>query len=147
LISLPLTVRFTAHLTQRRSRRLMILTYFREISHCTLSWWVRWASIRVLGYSVPNMRFLACRRTILLVCPPKCPRRKHRLTWDTNALAVKYDRETHTTRLSLEEYFVGIDVFFFSKNCCLYMYFVLFIYGLKFSFVIYVLALTSYKNF
>jgi hypothetical protein len=42
----------------------------------------------------------------------ECPRRSHRPTQDTSALAVKSGRETHTVRLSLGGYFVGVDVFF-----------------------------------
>jgi hypothetical protein len=30
---------------------------------------------------------------------------------DTSALAVKSDQETHTTRLSLGKYFVGVDIY------------------------------------
>jgi hypothetical protein len=51
LISLPLTVRLTAHLTRRQSQWLMSSTYFRKISCRTLSWWVRWPSIRVSNSS------------------------------------------------------------------------------------------------
>jgi hypothetical protein len=45
----------------------------------------------------------------------KYPRRKHRLTQDTSALAVKSDQETQRTRLSLGECFLGVDVFFYQK--------------------------------
>jgi hypothetical protein len=129
-ISLSLTVRLMAHLTRRRSRRMMSSTYFREISCRTLSWWVRWASIRVLGPLVPNMILLARHRTTLLVCPPECPRRRHRPTRDTSTLTVKSGWETHISRLSLGGYFVGVDIYFFQR--LLFIYFL--IYDLKFSF-------------
>jgi hypothetical protein len=128
-ISLPMTVLLTAHLTRRRSRRLMSTTYFREISCRTISWWVRWASIRVLGPLVSNMMLRARHHTTLLVRQPECPRCRHRPMQDTSTLAVKSGRETYTTCLSFEGCFVGVDVFSFSKDCCLfdcclYMYFI-----------------------
>jgi hypothetical protein len=143
LISLSMTVRLTAHLTRRRSRRLMNSTYFREISCRTLSWWVKWHSIRVRGPSVPNMRLLERCHTIPLVRPPECPRRKHRPTQDTSYLVVKSDQETHTTCLSLGGCFISVDVFlfYFISETVIYifilferLYFIFFIYVLKFSF-------------
>jgi hypothetical protein len=141
LISLLLTLRLTTHLNRRRSRRLMTSTYFMEISCHTLSWWVRWPSIRVLAPPVPNMRLLTRHRTIYLARPPECPRHKHRPTQGTSTLAVKFDQETHTVRLSLGEYFVGVDIYiFYFRDCSLYfilferLYFIFFIYGLKLNF-------------
>jgi hypothetical protein len=66
----------------------------------------------VLGPLVPNMMLSARHHMTLLVRPPECPRRRHRPTQDTSALAVKSSRETHTTCLSLGGCFVGVDVFF-----------------------------------
>jgi hypothetical protein len=137
LTSLSITLRLTAHLTPRRRRWMMTLTYFREMSCRTLNWWVRWLSIRV--------RLLARRRMIPTTPPPECQRRKHLPTQSTSALAMKSDQETHATRLSLEEYFIGIDVFFFIyrlyfRNYSLYfslfetLYFIFFIYDLKLRF-------------
>jgi hypothetical protein len=150
LISLPMTVRSATHLTRRLSRWLMSSTYSREISCRTLSLWVRWVSIRVLGPLVPSTMLRAHHRITLLVRPPECPRRRHRRTQDTSALAVKFDRETHTVRLSFGGCFVGVDVFFL-----LFFIWLLFIYLLLFFsfmisnlvFLIYVFTLTSYKFF
>jgi hypothetical protein len=54
---------------------------------------------------------------------------------DTSALAVKSDQETHTTCLSLEGYFISVDVFFSETivYICILFESVLY-YGLKFSF-------------
>jgi hypothetical protein len=60
---------------------------------------------------------------IHLARPPECPRRKHLLTQDTSALAVKTDQETHTIHLSLGEYFVAVDVFFFISETVVYILF------------------------
>jgi hypothetical protein len=51
-------------------------------------------------------------RMIPLAPPLKCQRRKHLPTHGTSALAMKSDKETHIARLSLEECFVNVDVFF-----------------------------------
>jgi hypothetical protein len=46
-------------------------------------------------------------------------------TQDTNALAVKSEQKTHTSRLSLGGCFVSVDVFFFHfRDCSLYIYFI-----------------------
>jgi hypothetical protein len=132
-ISLSPTVRLTAHLTRRRSRRLMSLTYFREISCRTLSWWVRWALIRVLGPPVPNMMFLARHRTTLLVRPPECPRRKHRPTQDTSALAFEIrPRDTYNPSL-IRRIIHRRWCIFFQRLLFIYLLYFL-IYGLKFNF-------------
>jgi hypothetical protein len=111
-ISLSMTVRSAVHLTQRRSRRLMSSTYSREISYRTLSSWVRWVLIRMLGPLVPSMMLLMRCRMTLLVRPPECPRHGHRRRQDTSVLTVKFGRETHTVRLSFGGCFVSVDVFF-----------------------------------
>jgi hypothetical protein len=87
------------------------------------------------------MRLLAHRRMIPLTRQPECPRHKHLLTQGMSAFTVKSDQETHTVRLSLKEYFVGVDVFFiYFTDCNLYftlfvgLYFIFFIYDLKLSF-------------
>jgi hypothetical protein len=75
-----------------------------------------------------------------LVRLPECSRRKHLPTQGTSVLTVKSDQETHTVCLSLGEYFVDVDIFFYFKDCSLYfiifkrLYFIFFIYDLKFSF-------------
>jgi hypothetical protein len=50
----------------------------------------------------------------------------------TSALAMKLDQKTHTTRLSLGEYFNGVDVFVYLKDCiCILVYlrdYILFFY-------------------
>jgi hypothetical protein len=145
-ISLPMTVRWSAHLTRRRSRRLMGSTYFREISCRTLSWWVRWASIRVLEPSVSNMMLCARHRTTLLVRPPEYPRRRHRRTQDTSALTVKFGWETHIVCLSFGGCFVDVDVFF-SRDCCLYDFCYFLIYGFKFSFPYLCFDINVLQNF
>jgi hypothetical protein len=69
-----------------------------------------------------------------LASPAECSRRKHLPTQGTSVLAVKSDQETHTSRLSLGKYFIGIDVFFlisgtlvcilfYSRNCTLFSLF------------------------
>jgi hypothetical protein len=68
-------------------------------------------------------------------CPPECPRRRHRRRQDTNALTVKFGRETYTVCLSFGGCFVSVDVFFFSFMI------------LNLIFFIYIFTLTSYKIF
>jgi hypothetical protein len=128
-ISLSMTVRSAAHLSQGRSRRLMSSTYSKEISCRTLSSWVRWALVWLLGPLVPSTMLRARHHMTLLVRPPECSRRRHRRTQDTSALAVKFGRETYTTRLSFGWCFVGVDVFFFKP----FFIWLLFIYLLLFS--------------
>jgi hypothetical protein len=141
LISLPLTLRLTTHLTQCRSRRLMTLTYFREISRHTLSWWVRWPSIWVLVPLVPNMRLLTRRRIIPSSCSSECLRRKHLPTQGTGALTVKFDQETHIARSLTRRIFRRHWCIFFNfRDYNLYfilferLHVIFFIYDLKFSF-------------
>jgi hypothetical protein len=151
MISPQLIVRLTVHLTFR----LISSTYFREISCCTLSWWVRWLSIRVLGPPVPNMMLLARHPTILLVRPLECPRRKHRPTQDTSALTVKSDQETHTAHLSLGGCFIGVDVYFFLFQRLQFIYLFysrdytlfFFIYGLNFDFSYLCFDINFLQNF
>jgi hypothetical protein len=149
-ISLPMTVRSVAHLSRRRSRRLMSSTYSREISCRALSSWVRWVLIRVLGPLVPSTMLRARHRMTLMVCPPECPRRRHRRTQDMSALAVKFSRETHTVRLSFGGYFVSVDVFFFLVLYMIFVYISTFIFSFMISilvFLIYIFTLISYKIF
>jgi hypothetical protein len=146
-ISLSMTVRWTTHLTRRRSRRLLSLTYFREISYRTLSWWVRWASILVQGPLIPNMMLPARHHTTLLVRPPDCPALRHRQTQDTSTLAVKFGRETHTARLSFRRCFVGVDVLFFPETVVYINFFYFLIYGFKFSFPYLCFDINFLQNF
>jgi hypothetical protein len=143
-------VRSAAHLTQRRSWRLMSLTYSKEISYHTLSWRGRWVTIRVLGPLVPNMMLRARHRTTLPVRPPEWPRRMHHRTEDTSALPVKFVWETHIVRLSFGGCFVGVDVFFQIIFYMTFIYISSFIFSVMISnlvFFIYVFTLTSYKIF
>jgi hypothetical protein len=128
-IALPMIVRSATRLTQRRSRQLMSLTYSRDISCHTLSSWVRWGSIRVLGSLLPSTMLRARQCMTLLVRLPECPRRRHCRTQDMSALAVKFGRETHTVCLSFR--------WCVRKHLCIFcrMFFIwlLFIYLLLFS--------------
>jgi hypothetical protein len=149
-ISLPMTVRSVAHLSQHRSRWLMSSTYFMEISCHTLSSCIRWALIRVLRPCVPSTMLRARHRMTLLVCPPECPRRGHCRTQDTSALAVKFGRETHTICLSFRGCFVGVDVFFYIVLYMTFVYIFTFIFSFMISnlvFLIYIFTLNSYKIF
>jgi hypothetical protein len=147
-ISLSMAVRSAVHLTRRRSRRLMSSTYFREISCRTLSLWVRWVLIRMLGPLVPSMMLRTRHRMTLLVCPPECPRHRHRQRQNTSALAMKFGRETHTVRLSFGGCFVDVDVFFFvGVDVFLYIYFIFAFMISNLIFLIFVFTLTSYKIF
>jgi putative effector of murein hydrolase len=64
---------------------------------------------------------------------------------------MKSDQETHAARLTLGEYLVGVDVFFYFRDCSLNfilferLYFIFFICGLKLSYSYYVLKLNSYQ--
>jgi hypothetical protein len=113
LTFLPMTLWQTTHQTQRRSRLLMTWTYFREMSCHTLSLWVRCPSIRVSVPPILNMRLLTHCRMIPSTPSSEFQRRKHLLTRGMSALPVKPDQETHTTRLSLGECFIGVNVFDF----------------------------------
>jgi hypothetical protein len=76
-------------------------------------------------------------------------------TQDTNALAVKSEQKTHTSRLSLGGCFVSVDVFFFSiSETVVYifilferLYFIFFIYDLKFSFSYLCFDINFLQNF
>jgi hypothetical protein len=121
LISLSLTLWLTAHLTRCRSQRLMTLTYFREISRNTLSWWVKWPSIRVLVPPVSNMRLLTRRRMIQAPTDARHERSHREIQ----------PRDTYNSSLIRR---------MFPRDCSLYfilferMYFIFFIYDLKFNF-------------
>jgi hypothetical protein len=117
LTSLLMSLRWTAHLTKRRSRLPMSLSYFWEMSSHTLNLWVRWPSVWVSIPSVHNMRLLTSRRMILPTSPPEFQRPKHLLMQGTNALTVKHDQETHTINLSLGECSISINnLFFYLKS-------------------------------
>jgi hypothetical protein len=120
LTYLPMTLRLTTDLTGRQSWWLMTSTYFKEMSCCTLSWWFRWPSIWVLVPLVLNMKLLVRRHMIPSAPPPECRRRRHPPKQGTSTLAMKSYKETHTTHLSLREYFVSVDVFFYFRDYSLY---------------------------
>jgi hypothetical protein len=124
LISLPLTLRLTTHLTRYRSRWLMTSTYFREISRHTLNWWVRWSSIRVLVPLIPNMRLLMRRHMIPSARPPECPRRKHLPTQGTyNPRHEIRPRDTYNTSLVRRIFRRRWCIFFISETIvCILFY-------------------------
>jgi hypothetical protein len=106
----------------------------RKMSCRTLSLWVKYPSIWVSVPPIPNMRLLMRRCMIHLSPLCEFQRPKHLSIQDTSALTVKPNQETHTTRLSLDECLVNVDIFYFiwetvifilvySKDCSYFLYF------------------------